>query len=296
MRNIAYINNKYIPLERATISILDTGLLYGYGVFETARAYKGFVFKLENHLNRLYRSIKIARIKSKLNKSEIRNIIFKLIRLNRLKDAYIKIIVTGGRAQPGLPFSFSTDPSIIVYALPYNPPPGRFFTQGLKVMVSDNRYSEESGLAGHKTLNYMHNLLCRREAIQKGYDDALLINSKGFIGESTNSNIMLAKDGEILTPGIKNGILPGVTRNEVMSLASGFLKMKVKEADIKPRDLYRSEEVFLTNSLSGIMPVAQVGRRRIGKTVPGPVTKNLTRIYTRSIDKYTGRQRRVSGK
>ena len=296
---IAYLNEKFVPLHKAKVSILDRGFLYGDGVFETMRAYDGSVFLLEKHVERLFRSLKALRIEPGISKPEIRKIIYKLLAKNKLKSAYIKLIVTRGETQfppragqPGA--GIGRRATVVVYALPYKPPPEVSHKpmpetarkRGVKVLVSETRFNEKSNIAGYKTLNYLFNILCRNKAIIKGYNDAILINTDGFISEATSSNIFLVKGKKIYTPSLKSGILPGVTRLEVIRLAAKRLKSKVTEGLIKPNALYKADEVFFTNSLTGIMPVVRVGRTRVGDGKEGPLTRELTRCFNDAVNSY----------
>ena len=263
---VAYLNGRFVPLRKAKISILDRGFMFGDGVFETMRAYAGGVFRLEKHLKRLSKSLKSLGIRAKVNK----NLIYKLLKKNKLKNAYIKIIVTRGENQR---------PTVAIYALPYKPTAKK----RVRVLISGQRSNETSPVSGKKTLNYLQNFLCRDEAREKGYDDALLLNTKGFISEATTSNIFLVKAKKIYTPALGCGILPGITREEVMRLAAKNLNKKVRETFIKPKALAGADEVFLTNSLVEILPVVKIGGKTVGNGKPGPITKKLKEAFENAV-------------
>lgn len=276
---IAYLNNKFLPLDKAKVPILDRGFLYGDGVFETMRSYEGIVFRLEKHIARLFGSLKALGIRPKIAKYKIEKIVYKLLKKNKLKDVYVKIIVTRG----------ANFPTFLVYALPYVPPPENIYKKGARLYVSETRLNEKSEIAGHKTLNYLHNILCRYKAEQKACYDAVLINTDDFIAETTSSNIFLVKRKKIYTPSVKSGILPGITRSEVMRLANKNLKNRVNENFMKIDALYEADEVFLTNSLVEIMPVTKIGKHIVGAGGPGPITKNLMSLYRDAVREYCRR-------
>jgi len=174
---------------------------------------------------------------------------------NRLGNAYIKIIVTRGKSGGLLVPSARTRPTLVIYALPYKKSAKNIYQKGIRVFLSKSGYNEKSKIAGKKTLNYLDNILCRYDAKNKNLDDVILTNTKGFVSEASSSNIFLVKGKKIYTPCIASGILPGITREEVISLARKFLKSEVREDFIKVNTLYGADEIFLTNSLVEIMPV-----------------------------------------
>lgn len=266
----AYTNGKFVYLRKAGVSILDRGFQYGDGVFETMRSYGGTVFRLEKHITRLFRSLKALHIRPKISKSEIQKIVYNLLKKNKLKDAYVKIIITRGT---------NAQPTVAIYVLPYTPPPESVYKRGVKLYISGITLSNKSKVAGHKTLNYLNNLLCRYEAKSKGCYEALLTGPGGYVSEASSSNIFLVKGEKIYTPGVKSGILPGITREEVIYLAGKYLKKKVSEDYINISALYKAGEVFLTNSLAEIVPVVQIGKNIVGSGKPGPVTKRIAELF-----------------
>lgn len=274
--NIAYLNNKFIPLNEAKVSILDRGFLYGDGAFETMRAYKGIVFHLEKHIGRLFDSLKALGIRPGIDKSKLEKIVYKLLNKNKLKNAYVKIIVT--RGNPVSPeFHRAT---LAVYTLLYKGYPAKIYKKGIKVLLGRAACNEKSRIAGKKTLNYLNNILWRLECKKKKFDDAIFINTNGFISEATSSNIFLVKGRKIFTPCLKTGCLPGITRDEIICLAKKFLKHKVSRGFIRASALYNASEIFLTNSLAEILPVVRVGKRIIGEGKPGPVTEKLRKLFS----------------
>lgn len=277
--NMIYLNTRFVPLDKAKISILDRGFLYGDGVFETMRSYGGVVFRLEEHIERLSRSLKTLHIRPRVSKSKIQKIVYRLLDRNRLKNAYIKIIVTRGRSTGLLAPSPKTRPTLVIYAMPYKKFTKDIYQKGIRVSLSKSRYNEKSKLAGNKTLNYLDNILYRYDAGRKNFDDAILANTKGFISEASSSNIFLVKGKKVVTPCLESGCLPGITRQEIIRLAGKFLKNKVCETFIRTNTLYSADEIFLTNSLAEIVPVVKVDNRVVGDGKPGPLTKRLMELF-----------------
>lgn len=288
---IVYLNTRFSPSDKAKISILDRGLLYGDGVFETMRAYKGVVFRLEKHVERLFKSLEILGIRLEIDKAKIEKIVYKLLDKNGLsasrgKDAYVKIIVTRG-ASGGLLIPVGTcRATFLVYGLPHKGHPENIYKRGIKTFIAGAKCNEKSKVAGKKTLNYLDNVLCRYEAKKRGFDDGIFINTEGFVSEATSSNIFLVKRKNLFTPCLESGCLPGITREEVIRLARKFLRRKVNQGFIKIGALYSADEIFLTNSLAEIVPVVRVNKHVIGRGKPGPVTGNLRGLFRDSVNRY----------
>ena len=287
--SIAYLNNTFIPLDKAKISILDRGFLYGDGVFETMRAYEGVVFRLEKHIERLFKSLKALRIRLEAEPSKIQKIVYKLLDKNGLKGAYVKIIVTRGKSSGLLIPPEIHRATLAVYALPYKGHPAKIYKRGIKVFLAESRCNEKSRIAGKKTLNYLDNILRRYEAKKRRFDDAIFMNTESFVSEATSSNIFLVKGKELSTPSLESGCLPGITRDEVIHLAKRFLRHEVNKGFIKPGALYGADEIFLTNSLAEIIPIVRVDKHVIGKGTPGPVTEKLRELFRNSVSRYLGK-------
>ena len=295
---IAYLNKKFIPLEKAKISILDRGFLYADGVFETMRSYNGCIFLLEKHIERLENSLKRFNIRPQITGTTINKILYKLLRKNKLKNAYIKIVITRGAGSIigglAVPSKAPRKPTLAVYALPYKPPTVNFCKKGIKISIAKTRYNEKSAIAGNKTLNYLHNIVCRHEAEKKGFDEAVFLNTEGFITEATSSNIFLIKRKKIYTPSLKSGILPGITRQEVIRLAKKILNQKVNEVLIERSALHNADEIFLTNSLKEIIPVVKVGKNNLANGKPGTITQELAHSYKNAVTEYRARHTQLT--
>jgi branched-chain amino acid aminotransferase len=272
-----YLNKRFIPLNKAKISVLDRGFLYGDGVFETMRSRAGVVERLDEHIRRLFSSLEAMDIRINMSRSGLKSLTYKTLRKNKINEAYIKVVVARGIGKGLLEPSGRAVPTVLIYVEKLKKAPPEIYEKGIKICVSSVRNNEQSFKSGKKTLNYLDNIASRLEARRKGFADAVLLNVKGFVSEATSSNIFIVKRGKLFTPCKKCGILPGITRGEVVRAAGKNLKLKVKEVFMKTSRLYTADEVFLTNSLAGIIPVVVIGKRRIGSGVPGPITKKLMR-------------------
>ena len=288
---IAYLNNKFTPLNRAKVSILDRGFLYGDGAFETMRAYRGVVFGLEKHIARLFRSLKVLHIDLDISLLRLQKIIYELLDKNKLsspykKNAYIKLIVTRGSTRGLLIPSSNARPTIAIYVLPQKQIPRSVYEKGLVVSIAKGTNNEKSPTSGHKTLNYLNNILYRYDAKKKGMDDAILLNAKGDVSEASSSNIFLVSGKKLLTPCLRSGILPGIIRAEIISIANRLLGYDISDIFVSKQVLYRANEIFLTNSTAGIMPVVKIDRHIVGNGKPGRVTKEIMGLFKATVEKH----------
>jgi len=284
---IAYLNKKFIALHKAQISILDRGFLYGDGAFETMRSYNGVTFLIERHTERLFSTLRRLRIHSPVSQTKMKETVTLLLKKNKLKNAYVKAIVTRGTSGGLLLPPGKIKPTVAVYALPYSPPQRRFYEKGIKLGVLTVDSAEKSRIAGNKTLNYLGNVLHRYEAMRKGFDDAVLVDAKGFVTEATSSNVFIVGKKDIITPSLASGILAGITRSEVIRILRTRLKLNVKEALARRSALYEAREIFLTNSLAEIVPAVKVGKHTVGRGKPGPVYYGLINLYKDAVRRYT---------
>ena len=270
--SLVYINGELVPESEAKISVFDHGLLYGDGVFEGIRAYRGVVFKLREHLERLYDSAKFLRIEIPMSREELMEAILETVRRNGLSDCYIRVVVTRGVGDLGLDPRKCGKPSIIIIARPMAPLLGK---RSVSLIISSVR-RDGVDATNHqaKSLNYLNNILAKLEAINAGADDAVMLDSRGFISEATGENIFIVKDGRIMTPPPTSGILSGITRDCVIELARR-LGYEVVERELTPFELLTADEVFLTGTAAEIVPVESVNGRKIGERVPGPITERL---------------------
>jgi len=280
--NIAYVNNKYIPLNKAKVPILDRGFLYGDGVFETMRARGGVIFRFDRHLKRMLSSLEKFDIRPRPSRRKLERITRLLLRKSGLKDAYVKIIITRGRSMGPFAAYGKSAPTMVIYALPYKYPAGAR-EKGVSACVLGSGSAGKSEIPRNKSLNYLNNILCRIEARKKGFDDAIMVDSNGFITEATASNVFLVKSRTVFTSPLKCGILPGITRREVIDIVGKRFKGSIRKTLIKKSDLRAACEIFLTNSLKGIIPVVRIDNRVVGGGKPGPVTQELSALYENSV-------------
>ncbi len=273
------LNGKFVPKEKAVVSVFDHGLLYGDGVFEGIRSYKGRLFKLDEHVDRLYDSAKALTLKIPVTKEKMKAEIILSVRKNKLKDAYVRVVVTRGPGDLGLnptkcprAFYFIIAASISLY-------PEKFYAKGLPVIVTSTRRNTPDALSPRvKSLNYLNNILGKLEANNYGVLEAVMLNREGYVAECTADNIFIVSKGVLITPPTYCGALDGITRAIVLELAGG-MGIKTKEVPFTACDLYVADEVFLTGTAAEIMPISSVDARKIGTGKPGPVTVALLEKY-----------------
>jgi branched-chain amino acid aminotransferase len=276
VREVVYLNGDLIPIDKANISILDYGFLYGYEVFETMRAYNGIVFRLDRHLNRLANSAQMLQIP--VDSAMLESAVVNTVQANDLKEARIRLAVSIGRGSSAPDLHSCISPTVLVVAAAYTPYGQETYKKGYRAIVSSIRRNSQSPVSGMKTANYLENLLARREAQSQGMDEAIFLNEKNQLSEAATSNIFLVSKNILKTPGKESGILPGITRDIVLKLAanSGFGAL---ETDINIEELLASDEIFLTNTVMEIMPVVAVNGKMIGSGEPGNITRKLMAAY-----------------
>ena len=280
MNEIVYLNGKLIPRRQARISALDYGFLYGYGLFETMRAYGGRVFRLDSHLNRLAQSARVLGISIEV--LELKSAVMDTIQANKLSEARIRLTVSIGEGEMTPDLSTCNRPTVLILAENYQPYPGRVYRKGFRAVVSNIRRNSQSPLSRLKSTSYLESILARQEARAAGVDEALCLNEKGFLAEGSMSNIFLVADGILKTPGYESGILPGITRQTVLELAPK-LGIDTLECDIRLDELFQAQEAFLTGSLIEVMPLTEIGGKLIGSGKPGSVTKRLMAAYRKLV-------------
>ncbi|MEA3485373.1 MAG: branched-chain-amino-acid transaminase [Candidatus Aerophobetes bacterium] len=270
-----YLDGEYVPEEKARISVFDHGFLYGDGVFEGIRVYGGRVFKLEPHLKRLYDSAKAIALKIPLSKEEIKERVLETLRRNKLKNAYVRLIVSRGKGDLGLDPLKCPHPEVIIIADKIGIYPEELYEKGLEVVVVSTRRNIPSALNPCiKSLNYLNNILAKIEANCEGMPEAIMLNKDGYVAECTGDNIFIVRDKVLITPPTWVGILKGITRDVVINLARKE-GIPVQEEVFTPADLYASDECFLTGTAAEIIPVTRVDGRVIGEGKVGEITKKL---------------------
>ena len=253
MNGIVFLNGTFLPQRDARVSILGPGFLYGWGLFETMRSYHSAIPYLDGHLKRLIGSCRALDIRRPVSLSGLKQSIHKTVRVNRLTDAYVRLTVS--KAEQGA--------DILIMAKKYRPYSSRKYSQGFSACVGEFHQSENSFLASHKTTNYLFYRLNLLGAQTKGFDEALILNNRGYVTEGSRSNVFLVKEGSLFTPSLDCGCLAGITRMAIFDLARRY-HIKICEGNFTTQDLYSADEVFLTNSLMGIMPLASLGQKKVG--------------------------------
>ena len=261
-------NGKFLEAEEVRIDLFSPGFLYGQGAFETMRAYNQRVFRLDSHLERLFKALPILNLELAVGAEVLKKAVKQALKENNLKDAYLRITVWQGKDKA----------EAAVFARAYNFLNKEDYRKGFKVIVSSFRQNEFSILSGIKSANYLPLLLAYQEAKKKNADEAILLNTRGLLAEASRANIFLVKDNCLLTPSLDCGCLPGITRDTVLGLA-GKEQIKVIETKLKPEDVQRADEAFLTNSLIELMPLTAVEGRPIKKGMPGKISGLLLKGY-----------------
>ena len=290
MVEIVYINGSLVPRSEARISAFDHGFLYGYGLFETMRAYSGTIFLLERHLDRLKKSAKSIGIE--LSGIDLSQACRDTLKANGLQSARIRLTVSNGDSGAFPWQEADNQPTVVISAREYQPFPPEIYEKGFKAGVSSFVRSRYSSLGGIKSTNYLISVLTRREMALIGLDEALLLNEDGYITEGSTSNIFFVKSSSLVTPPLESGILPGITRALVIEVA-GTLGISVVEDNITLADLPQFHEAFLTASTMEIMPLVMIKGQdgtviTIGSGKPGVMTKRLTAAYKEKVKKETG--------
>jgi branched-chain amino acid aminotransferase len=272
---VIYCNGEFVPESEAKVSIFDHGFLYGDGIFEGIRAYNGRVFKLYEHLKRLYESAKSINLKITISIDEMQEIVLETLRRNELKDGYVRLVVSRGKGNLGLDPRTCPVPAIFCIADQITLFPSSMYENGLEVKtVAIRRNNPDSLNPRIKSLNYLNNILAKIEAYQSGVMEAVMLTQEGYVAEGTGDNIFIYKNGILITPPIYAGILEGVTRNTVLDLAE-HLGIISKQELFTRHDLYTAEECFLTGTAAELVPTIKVDSREIGQGVPGPIFKKL---------------------
>ncbi|MEO5361472.1 MAG: aminodeoxychorismate lyase [Nitrospirota bacterium] len=278
-----YFNDKLVPEAEAMVSVFDRGFLYGDGVFETMRTYKGVVFKINEHIKRLRRSLAMIRLSLPHSDASLCEAIYDTLSANGLTDAVIRLSVTRGTGPIGPSISHCNQPVIVIIARLLTPYPEEYYKHGIKLITSNIMRTPPAALNPMiKSLNFLNNILAKAAADDCAAHEAIMCNVNGHLAECTTSNIFFVKEDMLYTPSVRCGILDGVMRAQVLEVAceSG---LKVLEGEFFPATLYRADEVFVTNSIMEIMPVNAVDS--VSYPV-GRATLNLTETFCRFKEKY----------
>jgi len=270
-----YIDGKFVEKDEARISIFDHGLLYGDGVFEGIRSYDGLVFKLKEHIDRLYKSADAIELKIPMTKVEMMETAVKTLKANNLKDAYIRLVVTRGIGDLGLDPRKCKKPTIFIIADKIALYPEKYYKDGLEIITAMTKRNLPAALNPKiKSLNYLNNILAKIDAIKAGTEEAIMLTYDDYVAECTGDNIFMVKGAELITPPVDIGALEGITRDAVIGIAKR-IDIVFCEKMLRVDDLYAADEVFLTGTAAEIIPVVKIDDRKIGSGAPGKVTLRL---------------------
>jgi len=278
-----YINGKFYSKEDAKISVYDHGLLYGDGVFEGMRTYSGKVFRLVEHIDRLYESARAILLTIPMSKQDLIDAVKKTVELSGLSDSYIRLVVTRGAGSLGLDPNRTSDPQIIIIVDLIALYDRKYYDEGLKIITASTIRNHPAALSPRiKSLNYLNNIMAKIEGLQAGCMEAIMLNHKGEVAECTGDNIFIVKHGHLLTPPTDAGILEGITRNAILELANE-LKIPAREATLTRHDLLVADECFLTGSAAEVIPVVSIDSRPIGLGNVGQTTKLLMSEFKKLV-------------
>ncbi|MGA2384989.1 MAG: branched-chain-amino-acid transaminase [Candidatus Bathyarchaeia archaeon] len=279
-----YIDGQYYPKSQAKISVYDHGLLYGDGVFEGIREYNGVVFKLKEHIDRLYRSAHALTLKIPLTKEEMIQAVVDALRKNRMKDSYIRLVVTRGVGDLGLDPRKCPKPTVIIITDTISIRASNAKETGITTMFSwVRRNSVDATSHEIKSLNYLNSIMAKIEANACGVDEALCLESNGCIAEGVGENVFIVKNGELLTPPTSTGALAGITAEVVTKLAAE-LGIKLRVTNLTPFMIFTADEAFFTGTAMELVPIREVNKRTIGTGKPGPITKVLMAEFQKVIE------------
>jgi branched-chain amino acid aminotransferase len=287
MSLIIYLDGRFVKEEEAVVSVFDHGVLYGDGVFEGIRAYHGRVFKLKEHIDRLYESAHVIQLNIGLTKEEMTEVVIETCRRNNLENAYIRLVVTRGKGDLGLDPRKCPKASVFCIASGIQLYPEELYQKGMSIVTVPTRRNNPEAINPRvKSLNYLNNIMAKMEAILSGVPEALLLNNEGYVTEATGDNVFIVKNGVLITPPPFVGLLEGITRNTVMEL-SREKGIDVQEKLFNRLDVYVADECFLTGTAAELIPVVSVDGRQIGNGQPGPMTNDLIKAY-RELTKVNG--------
>ena len=284
MGKVVYLNGEFVQKKDAKVSVFDHGFLYGDGVFEGIRAYGGNIFKLKEHIDRLFVSARAIKLQIPMEKEELTYDVLETVRKNNLSDAYIRLVVSRGEGDLGLNPVKCPRPSVIIIADAIVLNPEEFYEKGLSIITASTRRNIPQALSPRiKSLNYLNNIMAKIEANRGGVPEALMLNSQGYVSECTGDNIFIVRgDSRLITPPLHAGVLDGITRKSVMELARRA-GIDVGEELFTLFELYNADECFLTGTAAEVIPVVKIDDRDIGTGKVGSVTKKLMSDFSRIV-------------
>lgn len=280
---LIYIDGKYYPKSEAKISVYDHGFLYGDGVFEGIRAYSGSVFRLKEHIDRLYSSARAIMLEIPITKEEMAKAVIETLKKNNITDGYIRLVVSRGVGDLGLDPRKCPKPTVIIITDRIKLHSGGAKNEGLTAIISWVKRDPVDATSHEvKSLNYLNSILAKIEANSANVDEAICLNKEGFVCEGVAENIFAVSNGVIITPPTSTGALRGITRNVVIEIAQK-LRYNVVKKEITPSDLFLADEVFFTGTAAEVVPVKEINKRKIGNGSPGPITRRLMDEYHKIV-------------
>lgn len=285
-----FLNDRFVRREEAVVSVFDHGFLYGDGIYETLRSYGSRLFMCQQHVARLFRSAEAIGLSIPIQREQWPELLYEAMARNDVgtpqRDAYLRITVSRGVGSIGLDPGLCPSPTIVIMAQPLVVPAAARYETGVDVMLATTRRNLPSALSPQiKSLNFLNNILAKREALAAGVFDSILLNWEGHLTECTISNLFFATDGQLRTPSLECGLLNGITRSIVLQLAKDQ-NIAAVEGRFTPAQLYQSDESFVTNTSLEIMPVTAVDRKPIGDGKPGPVTRKLRALFLGARERF----------
>lgn len=278
-----YLDGKFVEEAEAKISVFDHGLLYGDGIFEGIRLYQGNVFRLEEHLERLWYSAKAILLDIPISRREMADAVCESCRQNGLQDGYIRLLVTRGVGDLGLSPWLCPHPSVVIIADKIALYPPEHYTTGLSIVTVPTRRMSPAALPPSiKSLNYLNNILAKLEAREAGALEAIMLNEQGFVAECTGDNLFIVHKGRVYTPAAQQGALKGITRETIMEVVGG-LGLPMEEHDLTRYDVWNADECFLTGTGAEVIPVVKLDGRQIGDGRPGPTTNRVLAEFRRRV-------------
>ena len=280
-----YLNNKLVPVAKAMVSVYDHGFLYGDGIYETLRAYKGTVFKLAEHIERLFHSASMIGLVVPMDSRAIEKAVYETLKANKHEEAYIRITISRGEGPLGLNPDLCLKPTFVIMVKEFSAYPVRYYKRGVKVAVVNTRRNYNRAVdPAIKSLNFLNNVLAKIEAKKLGAYEAIMLNYRGYVAEGTISNVFFIRDRVLCTPAMSVGILGGITRSIILDIAKE-LKIEINEGRFRQKDLYNAEEIFISNTTMEIMPVSEVDDTIISNS-PGKITGMLHKAYRKKVAGY----------
>ena len=274
-----YLNGQLVPSEQAVVSVFDHGYLYGDGVFEGIRIYDGVIFRLDEHLERLYDSAKSILMTIPIAYEEMAQAVLDTVRANGLQNGYIRLVISRGPGDLGLDPRNCPKPTIVIIADTIKLFPEEFYQNGLKIVTVPTRRNSPAALNPQiKSLNYLNSVLVKIEAAQAGALEALTVNADGYVCEGSGDNVFIVKKGKVFTPPVYLGALDGITRREIFAICEN-LGITLVETPFTRHDVYIADECFLTGTAAELIPVVGVDGRTVGQGKPGPITKQLHQAF-----------------